>query len=207
MSTRRDPSQQAGATRDWERDLQHRSELATPQDTARGLFFNSVLESVRALGDATSVARCQDALGGQTFVAFFNYPVAQLLRLTQVAMRELSGWYGGPENAARALGRKATADFMRSAVGNAVRMMAGKDVKLFMNSVQSVYRMAAGHGERLVEWHGPRRGHLCVRRNFMPVAYHEGVLEELLARYELKDVKVQGWQTAPLDSEYDFTWE
>jgi uncharacterized protein (TIGR02265 family) len=207
MSTSRAPSPQAGEPRDWTWELRQRGELATPQDTARGLFFNSMLEAVRALGDEAALARCQEVLGGQSHVAFFNYPVTQLVRLSGVAMEELSGRCGGPGNAARALGRKATADFLRSAVGNAVRMMAGKDIKLFMSGVQTVYRMAASYGERKVEWNGPTSGVLIMRRSFLPVEYHEGVLEELFTHYAVKNVKVRGRETAPLDSVYDFSWE
>jgi uncharacterized protein (TIGR02265 family) len=207
MSTSRDPSPQAGAPRDWAWEPRRLSELATPQDTTRGLFFNSLLESVRTLGDEAALARCQEALGGQGYVAFFNYPVAQLLRLCGTAVEELSGRHGGPGNAARMLGRRATADFLSSAVGNAVRMMAGKDLKLFMSGVQTIYRMAASYGERKVEWRGPTSGHLLMRRNFLPVEYHEGVLEQLLTHFAVRNVKVRGQQTAPLDSVYDFSWE
>lgn len=183
------------------------SELATPQDTARGLFFNSMLEAVRGLGDEAALARCQAELGGQGFMAFFNYPIPQLLRLTGSALEALSGRYGGPENAARMLGRRATEDFMSSAVGNAIRMVAGKDLKRFLSGVQAVYRMAASYGERKVEWYGPTQGQLHMRRNFLPVAYHEGVLEQLFTHYAVRNVKVRGQQTAPLDSVYDFSWE
>lgn len=207
MTTSRDPSPQAGATRDWTWEPQRLSALATPEDTARGLFFNSMLEAVRSLGDAAALARCQEVLGGQGYMAFFNYPVTQLLRLTGAAVEGLSGRYGGPENAARMLGRRATEDFMSSAVGNAVRMMAGKDLKLFLSSVQAVYRMGAAYGERKVEWCGPTSGQLHMRRNFLPVAYHEGVLEQFLTRFAVRNVTVRGQWTAPLDSLYDFSWE
>lgn len=207
MSTSRDPSPPADVPRDWTWEPRKLGELATPEDTARGLFFNSMLESVRALGDEAAMARCQEVLGGHNPVAFFNYPITQLVRLSGAAVAELSDRYGGPGNAARMLGRRATADFLSSAVGNAVRMMAGKDIKLFMSSVQTIYRMAASYGERRVEWYGPTRGQLVMRRNFMPVEYHEGVLEELFARYAVKNVTVRGRRTAPLDSVYDFSWE
>ena len=184
-----------------------RIELATPQDTARGLFFNSMLEAVRTLGDEAALARCQQVLGGQGFVGFYNYPVAQLVRLGEAAVRELSGRYGGPEEAARALGRKATADFLHSPVGNVVRLMAGNDLRRFLSGVQAIYRMAANYGERTVTWQGPRSGQLLIRRSFLPVEYHEGVLEALLTEYGLKNVKVRGQRVAPLDGTYDFSWE
>ncbi|MCY1074595.1 TIGR02265 family protein [Archangium lansingense] len=191
----------------WDEEMERRCELATPQDTARGLFFTSILEAVRALGDEAALARCQQVLGGQNFVGFFNYPIEQLVRLSGVATRELSGRYGGPDKAARALGRKAMVDFLASAVGNAVRVVAGKDIRLFLGSVQTIYRMAASYGERTVTWNGPRSGRLLIRRSFLPVEYHEGVLEELFTLYGVKDVKVRGQRESPLDGAYDFSWE
>ncbi|WNG44254.1 DUF2378 family protein [Archangium minus] len=207
MSTSREANMETGATRDWAWELRKNSQLATPQDTARGLFFTSMLDSIRGLGNEVAVARCQEVLGGHTFVPFFSYPIPLLVRLTEAAMRELSGQYGGPENAARALGRKATADFMASAVGNAVRLMAGKDIKLLTGSVQTLYRMATSYGERRLEWLGEKSGRLLMRRTFLPVPYHEGVVEGLVTQYGARNVKVRGQQTAPLDSEYDFSWE
>lgn len=207
MSTSHEARREEGTPGGWQQELERHSELATPQDTARGLFFNSMLEAVRTLGDEAALARCQQVLGGQSFVGFFNYPVAQLVRLSGAAMRELSGRYGGPEQAARALGRKATADFLASPVGNAVRLMAGKDIKLFLGSVQTIYRMATSYGERTVTWYGPASGNLLIRRSFLPVEYHEGVLEERLSQYGLKNVKVRGQRMSPLDGTYDFSWE
>jgi uncharacterized protein (TIGR02265 family) len=206
MSTSLEARTEERAPHDWVRELEQRCALATPEETARGLFFNSMLEAVRVLGDEAAVARCREVLGGQTFVTFFNYPITQLVRLSGAAMHELSARYGGPENAARALGRKATADFLLSPVGNAVRVLAGKDIKLFMGNMQAIYRLTANYGERTVVWLGPRNGRLIIQRSFMPPQYHEGMLEELLTQYGLKGVKVSGQQTAPLDGTYDFTW-
>jgi uncharacterized protein (TIGR02265 family) len=207
MSTSREATAKAEASPEWLRAMQERMALATPQDTARGLFFNSILEAVRSLGDEAALARCQAELGDQQPVAFFNYPVTLLLRLTAVAAQELSGRYGGAEPALKALGHKATGDFLCSPVGNAVRMVAGKDVKQLLSSVQSIYRMTTSYGERSVGWLGPKKGRLFIRHAFMPLPYHEGVLEELLLRYGSKDVWVSGQQVAPLDAMYDFSWE
>ena len=88
-----------------------------------------------------------------------------------------------------------------------MRLMVGNDIKLFLGGVQTVYRMATSYGERTVTWYGPRNGQLLIRRSFLPMEYHEGVLEELLARYGVKNVKVRGQRLSPLDGTYDFSWE
>ena len=45
MSTRPDTSREDGAPGGWDREWKRRLELATPQDTARGLFFNGMLDT------------------------------------------------------------------------------------------------------------------------------------------------------------------
>lgn len=207
MTTSREATPGRGAPRDWIWELEQRTALATPQDTTRGLFFTSILDPVRALGDEAALARCLEVLDGQQLMAFFNYPVVLLMRLTAISVRELSVRYDGPEEALRMLGRKATGDFVTSAVGNAVRLMAGEDIKRFMSNVQTLYRVTASYGQRSVIWLGPKAGRLLVHRGFMPPPYHEGMLRETLERMGAKDVKVECRQTAPLDSTYDFSWE
>lgn len=207
MSTSREAALAGAAPPDWAGELELRTVLATDQDTMRGLFLTSMLDSVQALGDEAALKRCREVLGEQQLVPFFNYPVVLLMRLTAAAIRELGGRYGGPEEALRMLGRKATEDFVSSPVGNAVRVMAGKDIKQFLSSVQTIYRMTASYGERSVTWQGPKAGCLTLRRTFLPPPYHEGVLETILTRLGARDVRVEGRQTAPLDSVYDFSWE
>jgi uncharacterized protein (TIGR02265 family) len=207
MSTSHDASAEGEAPHDWIREMESRQHLATPQDNARGLFFNGVLQTVRQLGDEAALARCQAAVGERRFLDFFNYPVAVLMRLTATATVELSARYGGPEETLRVLGRKGAEDFMTSAVANALRLLSGGDIKQLLGSVNTIYRMAANYGERTVLWQGPRSGRLIIRRSFMPVPYHEGVLEECLVRTGGRSVKVRGQQTGPLDGAYDFTWE
>lgn len=207
MSTSREAALAGIPLPDWGGELELRTALATEQDTARGLFLTSVLDSVQALGDEAALKRCREVLGTQQVVAFFNYPVILLMRLTAAAMRELSGRYGGPEEALRMLGRKAAQDFVTSPVGNAVRVVAGKDIKQFLSGVQTLYRMTASYGERTVTWQGPKAGRLTLRRTFLPPPYHEGVLLLMLERLGARNARVKGQQTAPLDSAYDFTWE
>ncbi|WP_257452146.1 DUF2378 family protein [Archangium lipolyticum] len=207
MSTSSEASRQGGAPSDWAWELKQRAELATPRDTARGLFFTSMLESVRTLGNETALARCLEVLEGQQLVPFFNYPIPLLLRLTVTAAEELSVQYGGPEEALRAMGRKATRDFMSSAMGNAVRLLAGGDIKQMLVSMQTLYRMTASYGERRVEWVGPTRGRVIMRHCYMPVAYHEGVLQESMEYLGAKAVRVRGQRMAPLDSTFEFSWE
>jgi len=53
---------------DWKADLERRSRLATPADTARGLFFSGLLSSIKVLGDEALAKRCLEASGQTRFI-------------------------------------------------------------------------------------------------------------------------------------------
>lgn len=192
---------------DWERALEQMMELATSQDTARGLFLNRTLEAVRSLGDETALARCQAVLGQQRLMDFVNYPVTLLIRLTMAAVRELSARHGSEEQVLRMLGQKAAVGLMSSAVGSAMSTQAGNGAEHIASSLQAIYKVTSNYGERSMEWLGPKHGRLIMRRSFLPMPYHEGAMVEVLERLGARNVRVQGGVLGPLDSEYDFSWE
>ena len=192
---------------DWERTLEQFMELATSQDTARGLFLNRTLEAVRALGDEAAMARCQAVLGQQRLMDFVNYPVTLLLRLTMAAVRELSVRHGGSEQVLRMLGQKAAVGLMSSAVGSAMCAQAGPGSDHISASLQAIYKVTSNYGERSMEWMGPKHGRLTMRRSFLPMPYHEGAMVEVLERLGARNVRVRGGVLGPLDSEYEFSWE
>ncbi|HZH74772.1 MAG TPA: TIGR02265 family protein [Archangium sp.] len=192
---------------DWQQELEQRLALATPNDTVRGLFFNSLLGLVRTLGDEATLARCLEASGQQRFLDFFNYPVSALLRLTYTAGNELAPRYGGFDGAMRRMGHQAMGDFLDSLMGRALRHLAGQDTRTLMSNIQNIYRMTLSYGTRQLVWDGPKRGRLILQRNFLPAAYHEGGLRMTLDQMKARNVSVVGRRTGPLDSEYEFTWE
>jgi uncharacterized protein (TIGR02265 family) len=192
---------------EWQVELDQRLTLATPNDVVRGLFFNSMLELVRRLGDAATMERCLEASGGQRFLDFFNYPVSALLRLTYTAGHELGPRYGGFDGALRQMGQQAMRDFLDSLMGRTLRHLAGQDTRTLVSNIQNIYRMTLSYGTRQLVWDGPRRGRLILQRNFIPFAYHEGGLRMTLDQMKAQNVSVVGRQTGPLDSEYAFSWE
>jgi uncharacterized protein (TIGR02265 family) len=202
MSMSRDTTLQ----RDWVRTLEQLMELATPQDTARGLFLSRTLETVRELGDEAALARCQEVLGRQRLMEFVNYPVTLLVRLTLVAVRELSGRHGGAEQVLRLLGQKAAVGLMSSSVGTAMDTRTGSRDEHISSSLQAIYKVSSNYGERSMEWLGPRHGRFTMRRSFLPMPYHEGAMREVLERLGAREPRVLGRILGPLDSEYDFSW-
>lgn len=199
-------SQDTTLQRDWVRTLEQLLELASSQDTARGLFLSRTLEAVRELGDEAALARCQEVLGRQRLMDFVNYPVSVLVRLTLAAVRELSARHGGAEQVLRLLGQKAAVGLMSSSVGTAMHTRTANGDEHISSSLQAIYKVSSNYGERSMVWLGPKHGRFTMRRSFLPMPYHEGAMVEVLARLGAREPRVQGRMLGPLDSEYDFSW-
>ncbi len=70
-----------------------------------------------------------------------------------------------------------------------------------------VYRVALSFGMYELTWVAPAHARFSVKRAFMPYPFHEGVLLELLEKVWIHRVRVRGWQTDVLDSQYEISWE
>jgi uncharacterized protein (TIGR02265 family) len=180
--------------------------LATPMDTCRGMFFNGLLEAVRVLGGEEARARCFAAAGEKKFVDFFSYPVADFMRALFTAAELLGPRLGGRDAVMRQLGRRATEDFLHSTVGRTMMALAGTDPHRLLASFPSSYRASLSYGERSVEKLGDRKARMMARRDFLPVAYNEGVLTAALEKSTARDLVVQGRRLASLDVDYDISW-
>lgn len=187
-------------------DLARRLELTQPTDTVRGLFFLGALEAVRVLAGEDGVRPCVEAGGEPRFVEFFNYPVSGFLKMTDAAARVLAPRCGGWEEALRHLGRRATADMLKSATGKALMLLSKGETRRLVASLPSAYRAVVNYGERSVMWEGPSRGRVLMRRDFMPCAFHEGVLLATLEGMKAREVEVRGSRMDVLDSEYVISW-
>ncbi|MFP2959020.1 DUF2378 family protein [Myxococcus sp. 1LA] len=189
------------------RELEARLALATKDDTARGLFFNGVVSAVRTLGGDAAVERCLAASGESRFIDFFNYPVAAFLKMSFTAAQVMSAEHGGFEGALRRMGVVATTDFLSSAAGKTLLLLASDSPKRLVGNLHSGYRAAVSYGERGVKWTGDTSGIFTMKRDFMPPAYHEGTLHAVIEAVGGKQVQVHGRQTGPLDTEYTLSWK
>ncbi|ATB51403.1 DUF2378 family protein [Corallococcus macrosporus] len=189
------------------RDLEARLALATKDDMARGLFFNGVVSAVRTLGGDAAVERCLAASGESRFIDFFNYPVAAFLKMSFTAAQVMSAEHGGFEGALRRMGVVATTDFLSSAAGKTLLLLASDSPKRLVGNLHSGYRAAVSYGERGVKWTGDTSGIFMMKRDFMPPAYHEGTLQAVIEAVGGKQVQVHGRQTGPLDTEYTLSWQ
>ena len=76
--------------------------------------------------------------------------------------------------------------------------------------LKPIRRVVTGNDERgrsKVVWDGPARGRVLMRRDFMPCAWHEGVLLAALEGMKARAVQVRGSRLEVLDSEYLVCWE
>ncbi|WNG41224.1 DUF2378 family protein [Archangium violaceum] len=191
---------------DLREDLARRLERTQPTDTVRGLFCLGTLEAVRALGGEDGVRRCVEAGGEPRFVEFFNYPVSTFLKVTDAAAQVLAPRCGGWEEALRHLGRRATADMLKSATGKALLLLSKGETRRLVGNLPSAYRAVVNHGERTVVWVGPTQCRILMRRDFMPCAFHEGVLSAALEAMKAREIEVRGSRVDVLDGEYVLSW-
>jgi len=183
-----------------------RMALAGSEDIARGLFLQSVLKSIRALGDESLEKRSGAACGQSRFFDFFNYPIRLHLQMLSAAMPELAARHTDVEQALWLMGHCVAMDFLQSEAGRTVQVLVRGEPKRLVNNLPLTYRMSMT-GERSVRWTGPQCCRFTMERDFMPPSFHEGMLVAMLERLNASKVKVVGRQTDLLGSEYDISWQ
>jgi len=178
-----------------------------PTDTLRGFFFHSALRAVRLAGGEALGARCVEAGGHESFLAFFNYPARSFVQLIETAAVELSGRYGGFEGAVRYLGEQFTPDFLMSTTGRTLLLLSGGSPKLMLSAIPATWLATMNHGRCWVEWqHGLMGGTLVIRGNGIPYAYYEGAIQKAVEMTRMQGVTVQGRQVGLLDCEVEVSW-
>lgn len=189
------------------KQLEQRLALAGPQDTCRGIFFNGVLNAVKALAGGEIEARCREAAGQRRFVDFFSYPVSGFIRLGLTAVELLSPRLGGSWQVLRWMGEQSTESFVQTVAGRTALALAGTNVKKLISHLPASYKASLSYGERTVTWTGERSGLFIFKRDFMPPAYHEGVIAKAVERAKARNIQVRGRDTSALDAEYVLTWD
>jgi uncharacterized protein (TIGR02265 family) len=187
-------------------DLEQRLAVLTPTDTTRGFLFNAALELVKGDVGEDALKRCHEASGGLGFTAFFSYPVGTLLKLVYAAAHELSGRYGGFDEALRQLGDRGAPRFLESATGKRLLAQVDTEPRRLVDSLPTAYRMAWDHGTCSLTWTGPRSGRVSYE-NAMPVAYFAGSVSRMLTAARLTGPRVTGRQVGLTACAVDFAWE
>jgi uncharacterized protein (TIGR02265 family) len=189
------------------RELELRLKLIPPGDTARGYFFNCALEQLRLHGNDEAVRRWAEASGLEAPTAFFKYPMSALLRLLYQVAWAMRGSAGGFEESLRQLGQWTAREFLRSAVGRTMLLVAGRNLKLLADGLPTAYRTGWEHGGGTVTWTGVRHCLLSIHGNVVPYPYFEGVFLEVFLAAGAANLKVKGWQVGLADTRYTLSWD
>lgn len=191
----------------WEVDLARRLEQARPAHTVRGLFLQSYLEQLRALGGEELLKQGLALCEHTRPVELFRYPVHTQLQLLSLLMPHLVAQHGEAAAGLRALGHLCINHFLSSYTGQLLLRLGGRDPNRILNHVPLGYQLASGFGKHTLRWRGPRHCHWAMTNQYLPRAYHEGVFQGILEHSDARAVRVAGHQTALLDSEYDISWD
>lgn len=195
------------ATLGSEEELRLRLSSMPVHHSMRGLFFNSVLEVVRQLGDEHAVSECLKTCGETKYLDFFSYPTSAYVQLLYTAARLLSPRYGSFEAALRAMGSRTITKFLASAAGKALQLVVDRNPQRLLNNIPVVHRMVLKGGECSMNWVGPTGGLLTIQRISAPAPFIEGALQTVFDATNVRGAKVGSRQTGPLDVEFDITWE
>lgn len=190
-----------------ERHLERNLALTKPEDTARGMFFNGAVDAVKTLAGEEVAQRCRAATGERKHIDFFSYPVSSFLKMCLAANVQVGVRLGGCEKLLRRIGQQLTHDFLSSMAGKTAILLAGGSVKRLLGQLPSSYRAAVSYGDRALLWTGEQSGRFIIQHDFMPPAYHEGVLLGVMDAAGVRPVLVRGRMTGTLDSEYELSWE
>lgn len=186
-------------------DLAARVAAATAADTSRGLNYASVFRLLRdRLGEAA--ARECDPLGKGSRIDFFKYPIAEYLALAWNAVDRLEA-AGGVADAFELMGRRTIEDHLDSVLGRTLYAIAGRDPRRMVTNLPVGYRATVSYGERSVEWLGERGARVVFKRDFMPPAFHVGVMRGGIVGMGAREARVVGRQTGFLDAEFEVWWE
>lgn len=201
------PSTSSGKDLNTEAHLERNMALAGVEDSARGMFFNGAVDAVRSIAGEKVAQRCREASGERKHIDFFSYPVSGFLKMCLAAVSEVGPQLGGCEQTLRRIGAQSSRDFLSSMAGKTALLLAGGSVKRLLSQIPSSYRAAVSYGERTLTWTSETSGHFVIKHDFMPHAYHEGILQGAMEAAGVRNIQVRGHSTGPLDSEYDFSWE
>jgi uncharacterized protein (TIGR02265 family) len=187
-------------------ELERRLAEVTEADTSRGLNFNRLFDLVREHAGADAARRCDPRGKGARF-DLFAYPMREYLDAACTAAEVIGPRLGGEDAFWEALGRRSVTGFLGSAIGRAIFAVAGRDPRRLIGLAPVGYKAAASYGERSVEWLGDKRARLVMRRDFMPTAFHRGVILAALEPSEARRPTVEARATGLLDAEYLVSWE
>jgi len=188
------------------KDLEARLSAATPQDTARGLAFNALFDTIEEhLGPDATRELDPERKGHR--LEFFSYPVADFLRISFDAADRLEKKLGSVDEAFRAFGYRTTSNVLGSMIGSTMLSLAGRNgLRALFGQAVTGYKAMVSYGERRLEWLGDRHARFTFKRDFLVPAYHCGVFLAGVDAVGAKPDRVEGRSTGRLDAVYEIVW-
>jgi uncharacterized protein (TIGR02265 family) len=179
---------------------------ATPQDTSRGLNYNTLFEFARAEMGAGG-PREVDPLAKGNRVDFFSYPITEYLDAAWNVAERLAPKYGSLDAVFYELGRRTVDGFLASVLGKTIFAMAGKDPRKIVAAGPGAFKSAVSYGERTVEFTGDKAARYTFKRDFMPHAFHRGVIMAALAATDARNPKAVAREVEFMHTIYEISWE
>lgn len=188
------------------KDLATRIAAATPQDTARGLTFNALFDTIEEhLG--REVALALDPAKKAHRTEFFSYPVAEFLRIAYDGADRLERKLGSTDAAFRAYGYRTTSNVFSSQVGATMIALGGRSgLRGLLAQAMTGYRAMVSYGERKLEWVGERHARFTFEKDFLVPAYHTGVFLASGDAVGAKIQRVDAQATGTFSAIYDVVW-
>jgi uncharacterized protein (TIGR02265 family) len=188
------------------KDLQARIAATKPSDTARGLTFNALFDTIEEhLGREAAVASDPERKGHRT--EFFSYPVADFLRIAFEGADRLEKKLGSVDEAFRAFGYRTTSNVLGSMMGATMIALAGRNgLRALLGQAVTGYRATVSYGERRLEWIGPRHARFTFDGDFLVPQYHCGIFLAAIDAAGAKPERVDGRSTGLLSTVYDVVW-
>jgi len=188
------------------KDLQARIAATTPRDTARGLTFNALFDTLEEhLGKDVAVAVDPERKGRRT--EFFSFPVADFLRISFEGADRLERKLGSVAKAFEAFGYRTAANVLGSMMGATMIALAGKNgLRALLGQAVTGYRASVTYGERRLEWLGPRHARFTFEGDFLVPQYHCGIFLGAVDAVGAKVEKLEGRSTGLLSAVYEIAW-
>jgi uncharacterized protein (TIGR02265 family) len=161
--------------------LQLRIRAATDKDVLLGIFFDSSLASLkRLLGEAEAGSVRTELFGSRNLVSFFRYPVADILKLVDLAVKRGKPGARSHHEVAMACGRSAAGTFFESQSGKMMSFLAGDKPHRLLSTAPSGYKAVTTFGERSYEKVGENSARMHFRSDLLGPSWQLGVVEQAL---------------------------
>lgn len=199
MSSLREPEEDAAV------DLGAHLARLPASATCKGMFFRDLVSFAEKHVSAEDLAQ-RAGIQSRRYIAFFDYPMADNLRLTcevaKVVHPTLSLGAG-----VRRLGRTSYATFLSSHAGRVVASTLGRDVKKWLVYAPKAIRMVMNFGDITVE-PGTDRSARLLCRNFPAFieTYQVGAIEALFSHFGVEGkirLALEDVGTASFDLSWD----